>query len=73
MNRLQFRTGAPHGKKRRSFLTFPETAPQLFDHFCSLHIHDRSILFLYYGHFGRTDIDLPWEKLDKVEDLKKYL
>ena len=25
-----------------------------------------------YGHFGRTDIDLPWEKLDKVEDLKKY-
>ena len=23
-----------------------------------------------YGHFGRTDIDLPWEKLDKVEDLK---
>ena len=26
-----------------------------------------------YGHFGRTDIDFPWEKLDKVEDLKKYL
>ena len=26
-----------------------------------------------YGHFGRTDIDLPWEKLDKVEDLKKYV
>ena len=26
-----------------------------------------------YGHFGRTDIDLPWEKLVKVEDLKKYL
>ena len=26
-----------------------------------------------YGHFGRTDIDLPWEKLDKVDDLKKYL
>ena len=26
-----------------------------------------------YGHFGRTDIDLPWEKLDQVEDLKKYL
>ena len=26
-----------------------------------------------YGHFGRTDIELPWEKLDKVEDLKKYL
>ena len=26
-----------------------------------------------YGHFRRTDIDLPWEKLDKVEDLKKYL
>ena len=26
-----------------------------------------------YGYFGRTDIDLPWEKLDKVEDLKKYL
>ena len=23
--------------------------------------------------YGRTDIDLPWEKLDKVEDLKKYL
>lgn len=26
-----------------------------------------------YGHFGRTDIDLPWEKLDKVEQLKKFL
>ncbi|MCR5720362.1 MAG: methionine adenosyltransferase [Lachnospiraceae bacterium] len=26
-----------------------------------------------YGHFGRTDIDLPWEKLDKVSDLKKYI
>lgn len=26
-----------------------------------------------YGHFGRTDLDLPWERLDKVEALKKYL
>ena len=26
-----------------------------------------------YGHFGRTDVELPWEKLDKVEILKKYL
>jgi S-adenosylmethionine synthetase len=26
-----------------------------------------------YGHFGRTDIDLPWEKLDKIEEIKKYL
>lgn len=26
-----------------------------------------------YGHFGRTDIDLPWEKLDKVAELKKIL
>ena len=26
-----------------------------------------------YGHFGRTDVDLPWEKLDKVDELKKYL
>ena len=26
-----------------------------------------------YGHFGRNDLDLPWEKLDKVENLKKYL
>ena len=25
-----------------------------------------------YGHFGRHDVDLPWEKLDRVEDLKKY-
>ena len=25
-----------------------------------------------YGHFGRNDLDLPWEKLDKVELLKKY-
>ncbi|MCQ2555191.1 MAG: methionine adenosyltransferase [Clostridia bacterium] len=24
-----------------------------------------------YGHFGRTDVDLPWEKLDKVEELKE--
>ena len=26
-----------------------------------------------YGHFGRDDLDLPWEKLDKAELLKKYL
>ncbi len=26
-----------------------------------------------YGHMGRTDIDLPWEKTDKAEILKKYL
>lgn len=26
-----------------------------------------------YGHFGRNDLNLPWEALDKVEDLKKYL
>ena len=26
-----------------------------------------------YGHFGRTDVDLPWEKTDKAEALKKYL
>ncbi len=26
-----------------------------------------------YGHFGRNDLDLPWERLDRVEELKKYL
>ena len=26
-----------------------------------------------YGHFGRNDLDLPWERLDKAEMLKKYL
>ena len=26
-----------------------------------------------YGHFGRNDLDLPWEKLDKAEEIKKYL
>jgi len=26
-----------------------------------------------YGHFGRTDIDLPWERLDKVDEIKKYI
>lgn len=26
-----------------------------------------------YGHFGRNDLDLPWERLDKTEELKKYL
>ena len=26
-----------------------------------------------YGHFGRNDLDLPWEKLDKVETLKNYV
>ncbi len=26
-----------------------------------------------YGHFGRLDLNLPWEKLDKVDELKKYL
>ena len=26
-----------------------------------------------YGHFGRTDVDLPWERLDKIQNLKKYI
>ncbi len=26
-----------------------------------------------YGHFGRTDVDLPWERIDKADELKKYL
>ena len=26
-----------------------------------------------YGHFGRTDLNLPWEATDKAEELKKYL
>ena len=26
-----------------------------------------------YGHFGRNDLDLPWEKLDKAEEFRKYL
>ena len=26
-----------------------------------------------YGHFGRNDLDLPWERLDKVEAMKAYL
>lgn len=26
-----------------------------------------------YGHFGRLDLDLPWERVDKVEVLRKYL
>ncbi|MCR1935153.1 methionine adenosyltransferase [Clostridium tepidum] len=26
-----------------------------------------------YGHFGRMDIDVPWERLDKVEEIKKYI
>ena len=26
-----------------------------------------------YKHFGRNDLNLPWERLDKVEELKKYL
>ena len=26
-----------------------------------------------YGHFGRPDLDLPWERLDRVEELKQYL
>ena len=26
-----------------------------------------------YGHFGRNDLNLPWEQLNKAEDLKKYI
>jgi S-adenosylmethionine synthetase len=26
-----------------------------------------------YGHFGRTDVDLPWEHLDKVDEIKKLI
>ena len=30
-------------------------------------------LLASYGHFGRTDIDVPWEKTDKADELKKFL
>lgn len=26
-----------------------------------------------YGHFGKTDVNLPWEHLDKVEEIKKIV
>ncbi|MCI7443406.1 MAG: methionine adenosyltransferase domain-containing protein, partial [Clostridium sp.] len=26
-----------------------------------------------YGHFGRTDVNLPWEQLNKVDEIKKLL
>ncbi len=26
-----------------------------------------------YGHFGRTDLDLPWERTDAAEALKEYV
>ncbi|MGL5084280.1 MAG: methionine adenosyltransferase domain-containing protein, partial [Clostridium sp.] len=26
-----------------------------------------------YGHFGRLDLNLPWEELNKVEEIKKYI
>ena len=26
-----------------------------------------------YGHFGRNDLNIPWEQLNKVEEIKKYL
>ena len=26
-----------------------------------------------YGHFGRHDLDLPWERLDKIAELKQYV
>lgn len=26
-----------------------------------------------YGHFGRTDVELPWEKLDKIDELRKFV
>ena len=26
-----------------------------------------------YGHFGRTDVDLPWEHIDKTEEIKKLI
>ena len=26
-----------------------------------------------YGHFGRNDLDIPWEKLDKVANLRRYI
>lgn len=27
----------------------------------------------FYGHFGRTDLNLPWEQINKVEEIKKYI
>ena len=26
-----------------------------------------------YGHFGRLDLDLPWERINKVEEIKKFM
>jgi S-adenosylmethionine synthetase len=40
------------------------------------HLHLKEVTYkpvAAYGHFGRNDLDLPWEQLDKVEQLKQYL
>lgn len=51
---------------------FDFTPSGIIDRFSLLHPSFRYQDLAAYGHFGRPDLDLPWEKRDKVEALKKF-
>lgn len=50
---------------------FPLTPRGIIKHFDLINPIYRQVS--NYGHFGRLDLDLAWEKLDKVNEIKKYL
>lgn len=50
---------------------FPLTPRRIIKHFDLINPIYRQVS--NYGHFGRLDLDLAWEKLDKVNEIKKYL
>lgn len=53
---------------RKEFILTPQGIIDTFDLLKPIYLQTAC-----YGHFGRDDIDLPWEKLNKVNDLKKYI
>ncbi len=53
---------------RKEFVLTPQGIIDSFDLLKPIYLQTAC-----YGHFGRNDLDLPWERLNKVNDLKKYL
>ena len=79
--RRYFNSGATRSTdfRRRMLARLEEAVGRVFDLRPAAIIRDLDLRrpiyrqIAAYGHFGRSDLDLPWEKLDRVEELKAAL